>query len=245
MRRVLFHCFGLPMYSYPVMVYLGLVLGIYVQLYAALSIGVDTGATLTATLVLVATALLGARLLYVVPRWRVFRKHPSRVLRFSEGGASMYGGILLAVPISVPVLALLAIPFGVFWDLASLTMLVGMIVARVGCLLNGCCAGRPASAWWAIRLPNDKGVWRRRIPTQMLEIAWSLAVLAGAAALWGRLPFQGALFFYTIGAYGAGRIVLEAAREEQDHVMGVSVQQAISAACVVVSIGAFTIREWL
>jgi phosphatidylglycerol:prolipoprotein diacylglycerol transferase len=245
MRRVLFRCFGLPIYSYPVMVYLGLVLGIYVQLYAALSIGVDTASTLAATLILVATALLGARLLYVVPRWKAFREQPSRILRFSEGGASMYGGILLAVPLSFPVLAMLAIPFGVFWDLASLTILVGMIVTRVGCFLNGCCAGRPASGWWAVCLPNDKGVWRRRIPTQMLEIAWSLAVLAGAAALWGSLPFHGALFFYTIGAYGAGRIVLEAAREEQDRVMGVSVQQAISAACVAVSLGAFTIREWL
>jgi len=245
MRRVLFRCFGRPIYSYAAMVYLGLVLGIYVQLFAARSIGVDTGSTLTATLILVATALLGARLLYVMPRWQAFRHQPSRILRFSEGGASMYGGILLAVPLSLPVLATLGIPFGVFWDLASLTILVGMVITRVGCFLNGCCAGRPSSAWWAVHLPNDKGVWRRRIPTQILEIAWSLVVLAGAAVLWPRLPFHGALFFYTIGAYGAGRFVLEAAREEQDRVMGVSLQQAISAGCVAVSLGAFTIRQWL
>ncbi len=208
MRRVLFRCFGRPIYSYPAMVYLGLLAGVYVQLFAALSIGVDTGATLTATLILVATALIGARLLYVAPRWPAFRKQPSRVLRFSEGGASMYGGILLAFPLSFPLLAMLGIPFGVFWDLASLTILVGMVITRVGCFLNGCCAGRPSSGRWAVWLPNDKGIWQRRIPTQLLEIAWSLVVLAGAAVLWGRLPFHGALFFYTIGAYGAGRVVL-------------------------------------
>jgi phosphatidylglycerol---prolipoprotein diacylglyceryl transferase len=244
MRRILFLWFGRPIYSYPAMLYVGIVLGIYAQLYAALSIGLDVTKTLTATLLLLMTALLGARLLHVVPNWRTYRERPRRILKFSSGGASMYGGLLLGVPLSIPALAALQIPFATYWDTCSFAMLVGMIVTRAGCFLNGCCAGRPSSGWWGINLPNYKGVWRRRMPLQILEAAWGLFVLAGTVVLWGRLPFAGAAFLYALGTYGAGRIMLESLRDEQDRVLGISLHRAISTGFVAIALCAFAFA-WL
>jgi phosphatidylglycerol---prolipoprotein diacylglyceryl transferase len=132
MRRVLFLWFGRPIYSYPAMLYVGIVLGIYAQLYAAIIVGLDIPFVLAATLVLVATALLGARLLHIVPNWRIYRDQPRRILQFSSGGASMYGGLLLAVPLSVPLLSSLQIPVGTYWDITSFTMLLGMRITRAG-----------------------------------------------------------------------------------------------------------------
>src|SRR3981189_3380367 len=140
MRRVLFTVRGRPVHSYPVMLYFAIVLGIYAQLLAARSLGVDTGAVLAATLIVVAIALFGARLLFIIPHWREFSRQPGRILRFADGGASMYGGVLLAVPMSVPVLALFGLPFGTYWDMATFTLLVGLLVGRIGCFLNGSCA---------------------------------------------------------------------------------------------------------
>ena len=244
MHRVLFHFCGISIYSYPAMLYVGIVLGIYAELYAATSIGLDVPATLTATLALLATALLGARLLHVLTHWSLYRRDPDRILRCSDGGASMYGGLLLAFPASFPVLAMLNLPFATFWDLVSFTMLVGMIVTRAGCFLNGCCAGRPTSHWWGWNLPNYKGVWRRRIPVQILEAIWGTLVLTGGIVLWGSQPFQGALFLYAIGAYGLGRIVLESMRDEQDRVRGISVHKLISSGLIAASLGAFAIGWW-
>jgi phosphatidylglycerol:prolipoprotein diacylglycerol transferase len=221
------------------MLYLGTVSGMYAQLFAAASVGLEAAATLTATLILFFFALAGARLLHVLANWPVYRGNPRRILRFSSGGASMYGGLLLAVPLSIPLLAVLEIPFAAFWDTASFTLLIGMTVTRVGCFLNGCCAGRPTSGWWGVKLPDCSGNWRRRIPVQILEIAWGSVVLAGAALVWRRLPFPGALFLYTTGAYGAGRILMESLREEQERIMGVSVHKGISAAFVAVAVCGF------
>ena len=243
MRRVLFTLRGRPVHSYPVMLYVAIVLGIYAQLLAARSIGLDTGAVLAATLIVAAIALFGARLLFVVPHWRAFSREPGRILRFAEGGASMYGGVLLAVPMSVPVLALLGLPFGTYWDTTTFTMLVGLAVGRIGCFLNGCCAGREThrlGAW----LPNDRGEWKRRIPTQVLEAAWTAVVLAGAVMLWRHQPFAGALLPYAVGAYGAGRLVLETLRERQDRVAGFSLQHAISILFVAAGLGTFAIAGW-
>jgi phosphatidylglycerol:prolipoprotein diacylglycerol transferase len=243
MRPILFTFCGRPVRSYPVTLYFAIVLGIYAELLAARSTGADTGAALAATLIVVVIALLGARLLFVVPHWREFSREPRRILRFAEGGASMYGGVLLAVPLSAPVLALLGLPFGTYWDMTTFTMLVGLLVGRIGCFLNGCCAGRQThrlGAW----LPNERGEWKRRIPTQVLEAAWTAVVLAGAVALWGHQPFPGALLLYALGAYSAGRLVLETFREHQDRLAGFSLQHAISIFFVAVGFGSFAIAGW-
>jgi len=244
MRRVLFNFFGVSIYSYAAMLYVGIVLGIYAELYAAATVGLSVPVILTATLILIATALLGARLLHVLSHWHLYRLNPERILRCADGGASMYGGLLLAFPASFPVLAMLGLPFRTFWDLTSFAMLTGMIVTRAGCFLNGCCAGRPTAHWCGIHLPNYRGVWHRRIPVQILEAIWGSAVLAGAVLLWGRLPFQGALFLYAVGAYGLGRVVLESLRDEQDRFHGVSVHKLISSGLIAASLGVFAFG-WL
>ena len=240
MRRTLFRWGSISIHSYPVMLYLGIVVGIYAQLYVAYSVGLNLIRTLGATIFLLIAALLGARLFFVIRNWRVYREQPRRIWWFSEGGATMYGGLLLSLPFSIPLLAVFEIPFGRFWDVASFTMLIGMIITRFGCLLNGCCSGRPTSRWFGINLPDCEGVWRRRIPVQVFEAAWAMVVLAGAVML-RRQPFEGALFLFTVSAYGVGRIVLEHMRDKQDRVMGINLAQAISTVLVTVSLVAFAI----
>ena len=242
MRAILFRIHGIPVHSYPTMLYLGIVLGIEAQLCAARAIGLDTSRTLAVTLLLLMAALFGARLLFVVTAWHRCRRAPRQILRFTDGGASMYGGLFLAVPLSIPLTAALGIPFAHFWDVASFTMLVGLVVTRVGCLLNGCCAGRATGGWLALELPDHRGVRARRIPTQLLDGGWGLVVLAGAAWLWTeRVPFPGALLLYTLGAYGAGRIVLEALRDAPDRLGGIRLHRAISIGFVAVTLAAFAI----
>ncbi len=241
MRRVLVHCLGRPIYSYPVALYFGIVLGIYAELFAARAQGIAIAPLLAATLILAAIALLGSRLLFVALNWPRFRREPQRILRFAEGGASLFGGILLAVPCSLLLLPAFDIGFGTFWDLASFTMLVGMAVGRIGCFLNGCCAGRPYDGRLSMYLPDEQGRWRRRIPSQLLESAWSATVLAGAVVLWRRLPFDGALMIYTVIAYSAGRFVLEILRERPDAIMGLHVQRAISLSLISASLVALAL----
>jgi phosphatidylglycerol---prolipoprotein diacylglyceryl transferase len=119
-----------------------------------------------------------------------------------------------------------------------------MIVTRAGCFLNGCCSGRPTDGWWGVRLPDHRGVWRRRVPLQALEAVWGLAVLAGACGVWSRRSGGGAVLLFTLGAYGAGRILLEPLRDETDRLTGMSVHRTISTGFVVVALGALLIA-WL
>jgi phosphatidylglycerol:prolipoprotein diacylglycerol transferase len=230
MRPVLFRWHGHRIHSYPVMLYVGLVLGVAAGIRAARLEGLDAGRTCAALVLLTIPALVGARLLFVAIHWRLYRREPHRVWRRGEQGGAMLGGLPPALLASLPVLALLHVPFAAFWDAATFTLLVGMIVTRAGCLLNGCCGGRPTSGWFGMYLPDHRGVWRRRLPTQVLEAGWALLLLVSTIALWSRRPFAGAVFLIAVAAYAVGRVALEPTRDVQDRVGPVNVQQAISVA---------------
>jgi phosphatidylglycerol:prolipoprotein diacylglycerol transferase len=164
---------------------------------------------------LIVPALLGARIWFVLLHWASFRQEPSVIWLRSGGGSALYGGLLVAVPISIPLLALAGLRFGAFWDAASVTMLVGLLFTRIGCSLNGCCRGVETTRWFGIRLPDERGNWRRRVPTQLLEAAWAALALVVAVVIEGRLPFAGFLFLAVLAGYGALRLALDRTRAER------------------------------
>jgi prolipoprotein diacylglyceryltransferase len=182
--------------------------------------------------------MIGARLMFVATHWPVYRRDPQRMWRRSEGGAGLLGGFVLAVAASPPLLAAMAIPFGAFWDVGSFVMLIWSIFGRLGCLLHGCCSGRPSAGLLSLHLPDHDGIWCRRFPTQLLEAGLGLVLLASAAALWDERPFPGALFISVVLAFGVGRIALQPMRDEQDRVASVNIQQAVCAALVALSLAA-------
>src|ERR1700704_2436004 len=173
MRPILFRWRGFTVWSYPALVYLGLVFGVVAGNVAAHAAGIDAFRAFVATLVLIVMGLIGARLFFVFSHWQLYQGNYRRIFDRRAGGAAQYGGLLVVLPFSVLLLPALRLPLGAFWDVTSFTLLITMIFGRVGCLMNGCCAGRPSEGWLGLHLPNPAGVWSRRLPTQCLEAAWA------------------------------------------------------------------------
>jgi phosphatidylglycerol:prolipoprotein diacylglycerol transferase len=227
-RRVLFRLRGWTVWSYPALLYLGLVAGVFIGNVSAHAARLDAFRVFVAQLLLIAAGLVGARLLHVASHWSRYRRDPRRVWDRREGGAAHYGGLGAALALSVPLLAALDVPLGAFWDATTPAMLATLIFARAGCLLNGCCAGRRA---WGI-------------PAQLLEAAWAAALLALSLALTGRLPFAGATFLVLAAIYATGRLPLLAARDAPPGAKRFTIHHGISVAMIVLSVGALTVH-WL
>ena len=236
MRKILFTCHGRPIYSYPAMLYVGLVAGVFAGAHIARDSGLSADKFALAIVILVVPALVGSRLYFVLTRWEFYRREPRRIWRRSEGGMAMYGGLILAVPLSLPLLWALRLPFGAFWDAATFTILLGMAFGRLGCLLNGCCGGRPTGGWFALELPDHTGAWQRRYPTQLMEMTFALMLFAAAFVLRDRAPFPGAIFAAAVAAYGAGRALLETLREHGAGARDRVVMQATSVLLVVTAL---------
>jgi len=213
MRPVLFAWSGIRFESLQVMLYLGLVTGVFAGVPVASERGLVPERFLLAAMVIIAAGFTGARLWHIWALWRSYRRDRRRAWRLSAGDTVIYGAVLLALPVSIPVLLFMSLPFRAFWDAGAMAALAGGAVGRIGCLLNGCGAGRVVCSRFALFLPNHRGVWRRRFPTPVLEILLCLALLAGAAMLPpGQLPAGSILALALIG-FGSGSFVLEGCRE--------------------------------
>jgi phosphatidylglycerol:prolipoprotein diacylglycerol transferase len=175
-----------------------------------------------------------SRLFYVARHWDDFRGDPFRILRRSEGGLSLYGGLAGMFAGSIPLLWALDLPFARFWDSALLGAMGGLVVAKGGCLLNGCCYGQPTDHWCGVHLPDHRGVWRRRFPSQPMEMAWAAVVLLLLLA-WRSVspPPAGVLACAVAMLHPMGRIFLQKLRDE-----GPIEDVAVQKTCIVVIAGA-------
>jgi len=231
MRPVLFQHGGVTIRSYPVMLYVGIVAGIAAGNAAAHAAGIDALRVTAATLILLVPALAGARLFYAATHWGFYRGAPDRIWDRKRGGAAQYGGLLLALPLSVPIAGALHLDWGGYWDAAVFSILTAMIFGRTGCLLQGCCAGR---------LSRSRFAFHGRLPTQYLEAGWAACLLVLAIVIRPRLPFSGALFWAVAGGYAAGRLGLESTREEGAGTF--TIHHGLSAALVLLSLAEFSFR---
>jgi len=235
---VLFHWRRIVIHAYPAMLSLGAVFGIVVGTLAAPSRGLDPRRVHAVMLLLLFPTLVGARLLFVVSHWTHYRGRLAAMWPRADGGAALYGGLLTSLPLSVPLVAVFGIPLGAFWDTAALAILIGMTFTKLGCLLNGCCAGRPSQSAVALYLPN---VRRSGVPTSRHSLSrppWRCSCLLGATAIWDRVPFE------AVTAYGIARWGLEAEREIVDSVGARSLHRIISLMLVVLCLAACAV-VWL
>ena len=226
------------------MLYIGLVAGVAAGNLAAHASGIDPMRVYVATLILLVPALVGARLQWVFTHWNFYRQNLHLVWDRGSGGGSMYGGLPLALLFSLPLIHALRLNLGAFWDVAVFTILVGMFFTRIGCLLNGCCAGQPSEAWLSAYLPNHRGIWQNRVPTQILEAILALILLVLAVQVRQVVPFRGALFLWVAAGYAFGRFLLEFTREREPGASGFTWDHGISIVTLLASVTLF-IFFWL
>lgn len=200
---------GIRIYTHSLMSSLGLAVGVAIGNAAARWTGMPPFEFLFATVVLIFVGFVGARLLHVLSHLPRYRREPRRIWDRREGGMAMQGGLLVALVASLPILSILQLSFWGFWDVVTIPALIWLAVGKIGCLLHGCCSGRPSAAIWSLDLPDHRGTWRRRVPVQLMESGLALLVLLGSAAWWSTRPVPGTVFIFALAAYSTGRFFLQ------------------------------------
>jgi phosphatidylglycerol:prolipoprotein diacylglycerol transferase len=224
--------------SYVCMLYVGAIAGILAGTQWAEMHGLPAPKVFLIMLLIFPAALAGARALFVALQWDDFRSHRARIWSTSEGGAALYGGLILSFLMSLPLLWAMRLPLGAFWDAVAIALLVGMIFTRTGCALQGCCAGRPSQSRLALSMPDVNGVWGRRLPFPLFEAGVAAVTLAVCIRYLGKSS-GGFLFLGALAMYASGRWLLEPTREKMDRVGGWSVHRIISAVLIALAITGF------
>jgi prolipoprotein diacylglyceryl transferase len=105
---------------------------------------------------------------------------------------------------------------------------VGAAIGRIGCLMAGCCYGKPTKLPWGINF----GDAIPRHPTQIYEIVFFVISAIILLKYWDRAR-PGYLFFLFINAYFIFRFFEEFIREEPVLIFNFTIFQAIAVASLI------------
>ena len=225
---------------YGLMIAVGIALGVYVALREAQRMRVHEDAIFNCALWGVLGAILGARGFHVVDRIDFYLQNPAAILAFQQGGLAIWGGLLGGIAAGAAYCLVTGHPVGRMADIATPGLLLGQIVGRLGCLINGDAYGGPAELPWSITyvhpdaLMPDLGVPTQPYP--LYEIIWNALVLGVVWRLRGLGLPNGTLFLIYLVLYSAGRFVLTFVRQEALLVLGLQQAQFLALVVIIVAL---------
>ena len=151
--------FGIPIRGYGVLMLVGVIAGVALAAYRARRMGVDPEIIFSLAFVLFVTAIVGARIFYVLQYWDkqfqadTFVGTVRNVLNVTQGGLVVYGSLIGGLLGGFWYLRRHNLPVLAIADVVAPSLLVGLCIGRIGCLMNGCCYGGLCDRPWAITFP--------------------------------------------------------------------------------------------
>lgn len=227
MHPVLFQGFGLTLYSFGLLVALGVASGIYWLLSRCAARGEDATPYMQVTFIALLGAFIGARLLFLIYFPELWQTQGLAAV-FASGGLVWYGGV--AGALLGATLALWKIKPITFWqwlDRLSPSVALGLAFGRLGCLLAGCCYGAACQLPWAIQYPIDHPthpLWVHPSPLYESLGAFLLAYFLGRLEKNTKQTGRVAAWFFSLA--GLLRFLVEMSRGDTlSLALGLSVSQ--------------------
>jgi phosphatidylglycerol:prolipoprotein diacylglycerol transferase len=201
--------------TYGVLFSLGLLAGVAVASRLAARSSLDKDQVWTLAWLCIFVGFVGARLVHVLAHLNYFLAHPLEFFRFWEGWAFL-GGPIAALLLILWYAPRHHMPIWKVLDVFTPPLPIGLVFARLGCLMAGCCYGKPTGCTFGITLhgyqvdPQCRGVPLH--PTQLYEAAGSLLLFFWLLRVFKRKTFDGQVFLSFFIAYPVFRSIIECFR---------------------------------
>lgn len=138
---------GIPIFGYGLFMMLGFVAGLLIACHRARKMGLPKDSALDVGLISIFSGVIGARLAYLLIDYSPNEGDGiGEWLAVWRGGLTFQGGLVLALVCVWLYLRRRRVSVGRMMDAYAPALAVGVGFGRLGCLMNGCCWGRPAPA---------------------------------------------------------------------------------------------------
>jgi phosphatidylglycerol---prolipoprotein diacylglyceryl transferase len=156
---------GLPIRGFGMMNLLAVVSGTLLAAWRAKRVGLDPDLIFSLIFWMLIPGIVGARAFYVIEYWQrdywpayageggSLGALVESVVNLTQGGLVVYGAFLGGLLGMLLFVRQHRLPLLALGDLIAPSMLLGLAIGRIGCLLNGCCFGAVCDHAWAIQFP--------------------------------------------------------------------------------------------
>jgi phosphatidylglycerol---prolipoprotein diacylglyceryl transferase len=174
------------------------------------------------SLYILASAILGAKLLLIAVEWRRYAAHPADLVEVLRSGGVFYGGLIVATVVAILYMKKHALPAWRIADMGAPSIALGEAIGRWGCFAAGCCYGKethgPFGVTFTDPFANEAVGTPLNVPLHPTQIYLSLnALLIFAILQWAyrRKTFDGEVFWLYVLLYAITRGILEVWRGDR------------------------------
>ena len=231
--RIAFELFGVPIYWYAILIVGSMILGlIWCKLHDG-RFGIKFEQLLDLAIIVLPTAIICARMYYVLFSLDYFLSNPSEIIRIKDGGLAIYGGIIggiivIAIFSKIKKLKLLDIT-----DYIAPIVAFCQSIGRWGNYINIEAYGYETN--WPIKMEViEAGITKYVHPTFLYESISTLAIFIILSILSRKRKFSGEITFMYIICYSFIRFFIEGLRTDSLMLFNCRISQILSLALFIV-----------
>ena len=254
-NRVAFSLFGMDFYWYGTLIAIGYLLAILYAGKRGKEFGLNPDAMTDVIFGATIIGVIGARLYYVAFRWDIYGQDLLSIFDTRSGGLAIYRGIIFGFLGGWLLGKWKKVRFLPLADTAAGGFLVAQAIGRWGNFVNVEAFGSNTTLPWGMSGPTIVGYLTRQQealeaigvsidpnmpvhPTFFYESMWCLLGFGLMQLLVKRRKFDGELFLFYIGWYGAGRLFIEGLRTDSLMIgnTGIRVSQLVAGLAVLAAV---------
>jgi phosphatidylglycerol:prolipoprotein diacylglycerol transferase len=208
----------ITIHTYGLMLAAAFIAGIWVTSRNARKEGIHPDSIWNMGLVVIFSALVGAKLLLLISDYQYYSHHFREIFSLStlRSGGVFYGGLLLAMVSAIWYLRKKQLPAWIIADLAAPGIALGQALGRIGCLSAGCCYGKPTHLPWGITFTSQYAYDNVGVPlniplhpTQIYESVGAFCLFLFLMWRLSRKHFIGQILLEYLMLYSLLRFVIE------------------------------------
>lgn len=224
LKPVLFNIGGFSIESYPVMLFLALLVGIAIYVWQLKKDGIKSSNAFYIALFGIVGGTIGAKLPLIFMYWKELNSNTNSLNTILQG-RTVVGG-LIGGTVSIFIAKKIFNIKERMGNQLAIPIAVAMAIGRVGCLLRGCCYGKETHLAWGI----DFGDHILRHPTQIYEMIFDIAMVVYLCIRKRKDVKPGQLYSIFLNGYLGFRFLLEFIRVEKVSSIGLTDFQVL---CIV------------
>ena len=206
--------FYLP--TYGVMLAIAYLAGIWLLRRKAKAEGLPEGKILDFSLYILASAIIGAKLMLILVEWRHYTENPRDLIGVLRSGGVFYGGLIAATAVGIAYMRKHRLPAWKIADMGAPSIALGEAIGRWGCFAAGCCYGKPTNGPFGVTFTDpfaNEAVGTpldvRLHPTQIYLSINALIIFFLLQWAYRRKSFDGEVFWLYVLLYSISRGILE------------------------------------